>query len=93
MVAVQVKTIQVGSDCHCTASQRVVLFQLPGLGLLMYMYMYMNWMHVMLQWNPYIVDTWGPGEVSYIHVHVERCPHFRGKFPLRKHIWDTVKCP
>ena len=33
-------------------------------------------------WTP-----WGPGEVSCI----ERCPHFRGKFTLRKHNWDIVK--
>ena len=32
-----------------------------------------------LMWTP-----WGPGEVSCI----ERCPHFRGKFLLRKHIGD-----
>ena len=37
-----------------------------------------------LMWTP-----WGPGEVSCI----ERCPHFRGKFMLRKHIWGTAKCP
>ena len=37
-----------------------------------------------LMWTP-----WGPGEVSCI----ERCPHFRGKFLLRKHIWDIAKCP
>ena len=24
---------------------------------------------------------------------IERCPHFRGKFLLRKHIWGIVKCP
>ena len=24
---------------------------------------------------------------------IERCPHFRGKFILREHIWDIVKCP
>ena len=28
-------------------------------------------------------------KVSYI----ERCPHFRGKFLVRKHIWDVAKCP
>ena len=32
---------------------------------------------------------WGPCKVSCI----ERCPHFRGKFTLRKCIWDIVKCP
>ena len=37
-----------------------------------------------LMWTP-----WGPGEVSCI----ERCPLFRGKFTLRKHIWDVAKCP
>ena len=37
-----------------------------------------------LLWTP-----WGPGEVSRI----ERCPHFRGTFVLRKHIWDITKCP
>ena len=31
----------------------------------------------------------GPGEVSCI----ERCSHFRGKFILRKHIWNITKCP
>ena len=30
---------------------------------------------VLLQWNPSIVDTLGPGDVSCI----ERCPHFRDK--------------
>ena len=46
--------------------------------------------HEVLQWNPSIVWThWGPGKVSCIG----RCPHFRGKFTLRKHIWDTSKCP
>ena len=24
---------------------------------------------------------------------IERCPHFKGKFTSRKHIWDTAKCP
>ena len=37
-----------------------------------------------LLWTP-----WGPSKVSCI----ERCPHFRGKFLLRKHIWDIAKCP
>ena len=37
-----------------------------------------------LLWTP-----WGPNKVSCI----ERCPHFRGKFLLRKHIWDIAKCP
>ena len=37
-----------------------------------------------LLWTP-----WGPNKVSCI----ERCPHFRGKFILRKHIWDIAKCP
>ena len=32
---------------------------------------------------------WGPGKVSCI----ESCPHFRGKFTLRKRIWDTAKYP
>ena len=32
---------------------------------------------------------WGPSKVSCI----ERCPHFKGKFILREHIWDIVKCP
>ena len=27
--------------------------------------------------------SWGPGKVSLI----QRCPHFRGMFMLRKHIW------
>ena len=31
----------------------------------------------------------GPSKVSCI----ERCPHIRGKFLLRKHIWVTAKCP
>ena len=35
-------------------------------------------------WTP-----WGPGDVSCIG----RCPHFRGKFILRKLIWDIAKCP
>ena len=33
-----------------------------------------------LLWTPL-----GPSKVSCI----ERCPHFRGDFPLRKHIWDV----
>ena len=37
-----------------------------------------------LLWTPL-----GPDEVSCI----ERCPHFRGKFISRKHIWDVAKCP
>ena len=37
-----------------------------------------------LLWTPR-----GPGEVSCI----ERCPHFRGKFPLRNCNWDIAKCP
>ena len=24
---------------------------------------------------------------------IERCPHFRGKSTLKKHICDTAKCP
>ena len=32
-----------------------------------------------LMWAP-----WGPGDVSCI----ERCPHFRGKFLIREHVWD-----
>ena len=39
--------------------------------------------------TPLLWTPWGPGEVSCI----ERCPHFRGKFTLGKHIWDTAKCP
>ena len=39
-----------------------------------------------IQWSSSIVYTLGPGKVSCL----ERCPHFRGKFTLRKHIW---KCP
>ena len=35
-------------------------------------------------WTP-----WGPGKVSCI----ERCPHFSGKFLLRKDTWDIAKCP
>ena len=35
-----------------------------------------------LLWTP-----WGPGEVPCI----DRCPHFRGKFVPRKHVWDTGK--
>ena len=42
-----------------------------------------------LQRNPSTVDTLRPDEVSCI----ERGPHFRGKFLLRKHIWFTAKCP
>ena len=38
---------------------------------------------------PLLWTLWGPGKVSYI----ERCPHFRGKFLLGKHIWVTAKCP
>ena len=40
----------------------------------------------LLLWTP-----WGPSKVSC----TERCPHFRGKFLLRKHIWDihVSKCP
>ena len=37
-----------------------------------------------LLWTP-----WGHSKVSCI----EKCPHFRGKFILRKHIWDIAKCP
>ena len=37
-----------------------------------------------LLWTP-----WGPSKVSCI----ERCPHFRDKFLLRKYIWDLAKCP
>ena len=33
------------------------------------------------------MDTLGPGEVSSI----ERCPRFRGKFIMRKHIWEHSK--
>ena len=32
---------------------------------------------------------WGCCKVSCI----ERCPHFRGEFLLRQHIWDVAKCP
>ena len=39
--------------------------------------------------TPLLWTPWGPSKVSCI----ERCPHFRGKFLLRKHIWDIVKCP
>ena len=39
--------------------------------------------------TPLLWTPWGPGEVSCI----ERCPHFRGRFILRKHIWDIAKCP
>ena len=49
-----------------------------------------------IQWNyaeysgtPLLWTPWGPGEVSCI----ERCPHFRGRFILRKHVWDIAKCP
>ena len=38
---------------------------------------------------PLLRTPWGPGEVSCI----ERCPHFRGKFILRKHIRYIAKCP
>ena len=24
---------------------------------------------------------------------IERCPHFRGKFLFRKHIWNIAECP
>ena len=27
------------------------------------------------------------------HLGEMSCPHFRGKFTLRTHIWDTEKCP
>ena len=39
--------------------------------------------------TPLLWTPWGLGEVSCI----ERCPHFRDKFLLRKHIWDIAKCP
>ena len=39
--------------------------------------------------TPLLWTPWGPGKVSC----VERCPHFSGKFILRKHIWDIAKCP
>ena len=38
--------------------------------------------------TPLLWTPWGPGEVSRI----ERCPHFWGKFILKKHTWDTAKC-
>ena len=40
-----------------------------------------------IQWNPSIVDTFGRTCEVYC---IERCPHFRGKFILRKHIWNTA---
>ena len=39
--------------------------------------------------TPLLWTPCGPSKVSCI----ERCPHFRGKFLLRKYIWDIVKCP
>ena len=39
--------------------------------------------------TPLLWTPWGPSKVSCI----ERCAHFRGKFLLRKHIWDIAKCP
>ena len=39
--------------------------------------------------TPLLWTPWGPGEVSCI----DRCPHFRGKFILRKHTWNIAKCP
>ncbi len=39
--------------------------------------------------TPLLWTPWRPGQVSCI----ERCPHFRGAFILRKHIWDIAKCP
>ena len=39
--------------------------------------------------TPLLWTPWGPSKVSCM----ERCPHFRGKFLLRKHIWDIAKCP
>ena len=36
-----------------------------------------------LLWTP-----WGHSKVSCI----EKCPHFRGKFLLRKYTWDITKC-
>ena len=38
---------------------------------------------------PLLRTPWGPGEVSCI----ERCPHFRGKFLLRKHYLRHRKVP
>ena len=48
----------------------------------MYMYMYTTVEPL------YCGHLGGPGEVSCI----ERCLNFKGKFILRKHIWDTAKC-
>ena len=49
-----------------------------------YLSIYLSTDGTPLLWTP-----WEPGGVSCI----ERCPHFRGKFILRKHIWDTTRCP
>ena len=36
---------------------------------------------------------WTPWEHCKVSC-IERCPHFRGKFLLRKHIWGHIaKCP
>ena len=41
--------------------------------------------------TPLLWTPWGPSKVS--SKCIERCPHFRGKFILREHIWDVAKCP
>ena len=45
--------------------------------------------HVYSGTTPLVWTPWGPGEMSSI----ERCPHFRVKCTLRKHIWDIAKSP
>ena len=38
------------------------------------------WRGVLISGNLLLWTPWGPGEVSYI----ERCPHFRGNYTLKK---------
>ena len=60
------------------------------MGSLLWLYIYLK--HNVEVWNGDYSGTsllwtpWGPSKVSW-------CPHFRGKFLLRKHIWDIAKCP
>jgi len=42
-----------------------------------------------VQWNISTVDTLG----TLRSVLIERCPHFRGIFTWKQHIWDIAKCP
>ena len=45
--------------------------------------------HIQHGGTPLLRTPWGLGKVFCI----ERCPHFRGRFTFRKHVWVTAKCP